>query len=130
MQIGDVMPDGSIYAGLSPDTNNPMYATVDDANLTMTFNKAKEYASKLEAYGRKDWRLPTKSELKLLFHNKEEGALSGTFNPAGFYWSSEELSIAAWGQRFSDGLELCDIQDRPAFVRYVRCPPRVKLPRI
>ena len=30
-QIGDEMPDGTVYAGLSPDTNKPMYTTPADA---------------------------------------------------------------------------------------------------
>jgi hypothetical protein len=27
LRIGDIIPDGTIYAGISPDTNKPMYAT-------------------------------------------------------------------------------------------------------
>src|SRR4051794_158598 len=41
---GDKMPDGTIYAGISPDTGKPMFAASADAKLTMTFNEAKEYA--------------------------------------------------------------------------------------
>src|SRR5437870_5038986 len=33
---GDRMADGSIYAGVSPDTNKPMYTTPADATLTYT----------------------------------------------------------------------------------------------
>src|SRR3990170_7307205 len=92
--IGDKMPDGSIYAGESPDTGKAMYVTAKDAGLTMTFNKAKEYASKLDAHGHKDWRVPTDSELDVLLMNQETGALKGTFNlnassHDAWYWSSE-----------------------------------------
>ena len=44
-KIGDKMPDDTVYAGISPDTNKPMYATPADASLTMKFNQAKEYAT-------------------------------------------------------------------------------------
>src|ERR1039458_10259614 len=30
-KIGDKMPDGTVLAGISPDTNKPMYATPADA---------------------------------------------------------------------------------------------------
>jgi len=39
-KVGDKMPDGTVLAGISPDTNKPMYATPADASLTMTFNEA------------------------------------------------------------------------------------------
>ena len=48
-KIGDKMPDGTVLAGISPDTNKPMYATPADASSTMTFNQAREYAAKLDA---------------------------------------------------------------------------------
>src|SRR5947207_14645373 len=34
---GDRMPDGTVYAGISPDTHKPIYATPKDASLTFTF---------------------------------------------------------------------------------------------
>jgi hypothetical protein len=111
---GDRMADGTVYAGISPDTGKAMYATPADAPLTYTFNQAQKYAAKLEAHGHQDWRVPTKKELDVLFNNR---AAIGGFNvtgsdPAGWYWSSsqnffllawaERFSLA-WAQRFSDG---------------------------
>jgi hypothetical protein len=32
-RLGEQMPDGTIYVGLSPDTDKPMYATLDDTSL-------------------------------------------------------------------------------------------------
>jgi Protein of unknown function (DUF1566) len=109
--IGDEMEDGTIYAGISPDTGKAMYATPADAPTTFTFKKAAKYAKKLDAAGHKDWRVPTKNELNVLYQNRAKGKLKGTFNetgsyPAGWYWSSSQAyGDDAWGQRFSDGIQ-------------------------
>jgi hypothetical protein len=107
IQIGDKMPDGSIYAGVSPGTDKPMYVTAKDAGLMMEFGQAAGYASKLAMHGHQDWCVPTIAELTVLFRNREKGALKGTFNSAaskaGFYWSStptDDGDCTAWGQRF------------------------------
>jgi hypothetical protein len=105
-KIGDKMEDGTVYAGISPDTNKPMYATPADAPLTYTFNQAQKYAAKLDAHGHHDWHVPTKGELNVLFQNR---AAIGGFdiscpNPAGWYWSSSpDILYSGWAQRFSDG---------------------------
>ena len=107
-QIGKKMEDGTVYAGISPDTNKPMYARPADAPLTYTFNQAQKYAERLDAHGHKDWRVPTKAELNVLFKNR---AAVGGFNetgsePAGWYWSSSQYDYYdAWDQRFSDGYQ-------------------------
>jgi hypothetical protein len=94
LRIGAIMTDGTIYAGISPDTNKPMYATPVDARQTMTFNEAQKYVARLNAHSHKDWRLPTKAELNVLFNNR---AAVGGFNeanhfPASWHWSgSREL---------------------------------------
>jgi len=120
---GDKMSDGTVFAGISPDTNKPMYATPADASLTMKFNQAQEYAARLDAHGHKDWRVPTKAELKVLFNNRAAiGGLdiSGS-TPAGWYWSaSPDLKWVAWGQRFSDGCQLNYTKVLHSSVRCVR----------
>ncbi len=42
-RVGARMPDGSIYAGLSPETGKAMYATESDCPLTYTFKDAAGY---------------------------------------------------------------------------------------
>jgi hypothetical protein len=122
--IGATMPDGSIYAGVSPDTGKPMYATPKDAPLTCTFGLAAEYASKLDAHGRQDWRLPTRAELNVLFKNR---AAIGGFDttgsyPAGWYWPSSRIYLSATqAQRFSDGVQNVDyLNDYQSALRCVR----------
>jgi len=121
-KVGDKMTDGTIYAGISPDTGKRMYADPADAPLTMTFNEARKYAS-LEAYGHKDWRLPSKSELNVLFNNR---AQIGGFNmsgsgPAAWYWSgTHDEKWSVWGERFSDGYQLNHVKVGLSSVRCVR----------
>ena len=120
---GDKMPDGTVYAGISPDTGKAMYAMPADAPLTMKFNQAKEYAAQLDAHGHKDWRVPTRKELDVLFNNR---AAIGGFNvsgsnPAGWYWSTaSNYQWSAWGQRFSGGFQDDIIMGNPSSVRLVR----------
>jgi hypothetical protein len=80
LKIGEEMPDGTIYAGISPDTNKPMYIASEAVPLNMEFNKAVKYAQKLKVHGHKDWRIATPSEMAQLFYNRKKGKLSGKFN--------------------------------------------------
>ena len=109
--IGAVMKDGTIFAGVSPDTGKPMYAMPADVPWALPFDHAAEYAKEMgyrKAYGHDDWRLPTKGELNVLFNNR---AAIGGFNisgssPSGWYWSaSPSNTLDAWCQRLSDGAQ-------------------------
>jgi hypothetical protein len=117
------MPDGTVYAGVSPDTGTPMYATPKDAPLTCTFNEARKYATKLDAHGHKDWRVPSKAELNALFQNR---AAIGGFDETGhihrgWYWSSSRYStLNAWAQRFSDGIQSTSYRIYASALRCVR----------
>jgi len=123
LAIGDKMPDGTVYAGVSPDTGKAMFATPEDAPLTMKWKAAMKYAKDLDAYGHQDWRVPTKDELNVLFNNR---AAIGGFNvtgsnPAGWYWSSSTNDVwDAWAQRFSDGHQFFNYKDLHSSVRCVR----------
>lgn len=125
-RIGAVMLDGTILAGISPETGKAMYAVRVDARLTMTFNEAAYFAKTLnrEKYlGHDDWRVPTKEELKVLFNNR---AAIGGFNvsgsnPVGWYWSATpHYNWGAWCQRFSDGLQYNYDKGHRLCARYVR----------
>jgi hypothetical protein len=122
-KIGDRMPDGTIYAGISPDSGKAIYAAAADGALIMTFEKAAMYAKDMDAHGHKDWRVPTKGELNVLFNNR---TAIGGFNvtgsgPAGWYWSSSRnLSNDAWAQRFSDGTQYTSLRHDNSSLRLVR----------
>ena len=120
-EVGDTMPDGTIYAGISPDTNERMYAAPTDASLLMQFKNAAKYASKLNMNDHKDWRVPTKGEMNVLFQNQGKGALQGTFNPATWYWSSTPFNHdGAWGQDTRSGLQDYNNKNCALHVRVVR----------
>jgi hypothetical protein len=124
-RIGETMPDGTKYAGLSPRTKAPMYVTPADAPLTMKWNDAMKYAADFEGHGRPKgtFRVPTAGELNVLFQNR---AKIGGFNetgsyPAGLYWSSTEyFYFQAFDQRFCDGYQRWDSRDDRCSVRLVR----------
>src|SRR5947209_8501955 len=70
LKPGDKMPDGTVFAGTSPETKALMYTTPKDAPFTCTFNEAAAYAKQLNGHrflGHDDWRVPTKHELNELF---------------------------------------------------------------
>lgn len=135
--IGAIMPDGTIYAGISPDTGDSLYVMPVDAPLPMAWKGATKYAAALDAHGHKSWRLPTRAELKVLFENRHEGALKGTFKEqngsvnARWYWSCTERpdnSSFVYIVRFTDGdgvwihKDFFELSTRP--VRAEPRPPR------
>src|ERR1022692_4710799 len=65
--VGDRMPDGTVYAGVSPETGTPIYTTPADAPGLYTWKNGADYCSALEAGGHRDWRASTKGELHVLF---------------------------------------------------------------
>jgi hypothetical protein len=121
--IGAKMPDGSIYAGVSPDTGRAMYTTPKDAPLTCTFNQAGEYAAKLDAHGHRDWRPPTKAELNVLFENRHAIGnfdTSGSHSASWYRSSSPGYLYGAWAQRFRDGNRYNDGRSNQLSLRCVR----------
>jgi hypothetical protein len=116
--VGDKMPDGTIYAGISPDTKKAMYATPSDAPTTMTFQEASDYAAGLDALGHRDWRVPTKAELNVLFTNS--AAIGGFYftgptPPAGI---GRHRNITSGMHGFGDSAT--DV--RTISTRLVACP--------
>src|SRR5947209_13945739 len=83
---GEHMRDGTIYAGISPDTGQPMYTTPEDVPLTVSWKDANHIAALLVAHSRQDWRVPTRAELNVLFNNRAAiGGLNEAPESAGWY---------------------------------------------
>jgi hypothetical protein len=120
---GQRMPDGSVYAGASPDTPAPTYTTQADAPGLYSWKKGIEYCAALDAGGHRDWRVPTRGELNMLFQNRDAigGFSISGLHPAGWYWSSSQYSdYGAWDQRFSDGHQDGNDKGNAASLRCVR----------
>jgi hypothetical protein len=123
LRVGDAMPDGSIYAGVSPDTWRAMYTTPKDTLLACTFRDAAEFAFRLYRHDHYDWRMPSRAELNVLFQNR---AAIGGFDttgshPGSWYWSSARKIVGnAWVQRFGDGVQCYYGRKYPSALRCVR----------
>jgi len=115
--IGERMPDGTVFAGISPDTGEAMYTTPADAPLTYTFSQAWQYASRLDAHGHHDWRPPRPGELNELFRNR---AAIGGFDESGSYWGREQTFFMAAAQDFGNGDSGCHFDWDHSSLRCVR----------
>jgi hypothetical protein len=120
------------------NTNTTAFASCagcGDGNTKMiVYNQGNgSYAAKLcfdlelgAAYSEyKDWYLPSKYELNLMYRNIGEGAPAPNTNIGGFafglYWSSTENgSSLAWSQEFYSGLQLEDSKNATNYVRAIR----------
>ena len=118
-----ISADNTIYAGISPSTGRPMYTTVSDVRGAFTWAAALDKAKSLRAHGHKDWRVPTKDELNVMFMNR---AVLVGFNltgsvPDGWYWTSTQVSnTQAWTQRFECGKQFHSFVEGLNSLRCVR----------
>jgi hypothetical protein len=118
-ETGARMEDGSVYAGLTVDGKQQIYAMPTDLDVTMTFNDAAERVRQLnadKALGHDDWQIGSLEVTRVLEKNQNAGALKGNFKTASssgagcpdWYWSSTEHrgdSSCVHGVYFSDDLE-------------------------
>ncbi len=79
--IGATMKDGTIYAGISPETLKPMYVQYNEMPKKMTWDDAVAHAERLQ------FRLPTAGELTAIFNNQVQRGVFGKLHEA--YWSSD-----------------------------------------
>jgi hypothetical protein len=117
-KVGDTMPDGMKYAGISPDTGKPFYVDAADAPGTYMFNQAANYAA---SHGK---RVPSCTELDVLFNNRAAiGGFNQTGSSVGWYWSSTEdrdYAARAWAQSFDYGDRNTDHMSDKLSLRLVR----------
>jgi hypothetical protein len=97
-KLGQLTKDG-VYAGLTADGKQQIYAMPKDLDVTKTFNdaaKAVEELNTANAFGHNDWQIGSLDVMRVLQKNQNEGKLAGTFKTAsssgsdcpGWYWSS------------------------------------------
>jgi hypothetical protein len=104
---GEVRGDGTVYAGISPDTHKPIYTTPADAPGVYSWREGTAYCTNLTAGEHKDWRVPPRSELSMMFNNHAAiGGFDQSDTNSGWYLSSSRAGLRAWHQRFKDGAQL------------------------
>jgi hypothetical protein len=119
---GEMLPDGTVYAGISPDSGGPMCTTSADSGAPSMDVEAAKRASQGAAHGFRDWRVPTLRELNLLFiHREAIGGfdLSGLY-PSGWYWSCSPSRNGLFAVHFSDGVVYGGCKLEGASLRCVR----------
>lgn len=83
LAVGTKMADGTVFAGLTVDGTQRIFAMPSDLPILMTFNDAAKAVQNLNAnkmFGHNDWEIPSLENLHILNKNREEGSLKGTFN--------------------------------------------------
>lgn len=101
---GALMPDGSLYAGISSRTGLPFYATPENAPGRYDWAGAAAYCEALAAHGRDDWRLPDAEEgggeMETLFRSRESvGGFGAGTDGGARYWSATQNPFIAVGAR-------------------------------
>ncbi len=123
--IGTAADDGWVYAGISPDTNKPMYVMPEDAGAKMTWDQAMKTIKSLRKQGKTDVRLPSEGELEQMFNNK---AKIGGFNETGVYPSSyyksstptHDVRYDVVVENFKRGFKTYGLKELGSSVRLVR----------
>jgi len=94
---------------------------VDRMKLLKENNRPAQICAIMDVNGYKDWFLPSKDELDLMYRNLNKKGLGGFSN--NWYWSSsyeEEENQCAWFQDFSSGEQYSDYAENPGSVRAIR----------
>ncbi len=94
--------------GTAVGTGAENTSAILDGCIQPRSNAANTAAKIAHAYvlnGYKDWFLPSRDELNLLYRQR---AVVGGFNNFIYWSSSEEHTNSAWGQEFNDGSQIYD----------------------
>jgi hypothetical protein len=82
-------------------------------------NRAAQICIEMDINGYKDWFLPSKDELNLMYRNLKLQGLGNFGND--WYWSSTEKNIRdGWNQRFNFGGQDGNSKDKMGTVRAIR----------
>jgi hypothetical protein len=114
---GDRMADGTVYVGVSPTSERPLYAMPHDLEGLYTWAGATTAAAAQTFGGHTDWRVPTLEELNMLYRAREA---VGGFQRDWYWSSSETYSSDARVQNFSNGVQGVNSKSGSSRVRCVR----------
>jgi len=119
--VGDLKQGGYVIE-VTPNGQHGLVAALQNQSTGVSWNAANDVLSNEanhDASGKnyKDWRLPTRRELNLIYNQK--ASIGGYFG--GSYWSSiEESSSDAYLQYFSTGAQGYGPKGAPYYIRAVR----------
>ena len=90
----------------------------DSKSKKMSFPEAKSYCQNLDLSGYDDWRLPSKNELKKVFHSRSKFKNKTT----SFYWTSSTFDpdSGSYGVNFRHGYSYWYENSKKGYVRCVR----------
>lgn len=113
--------------GTVSDTSTGLMWQQETPDIPMTWKQALSYCESLHLAGYKDWRLPSKKELRsLVDYSQYKPAIDTHYfqdTLSIFYWSSTtnaDSTDAAWGEHFSDGYDYSSYKDVYNYLRAVR----------
>ena len=125
--------DGTVFAGISPDTGSAMYALPDDESshpidfCRIRGTEIEDIARQARWCGYSDWRIPSPAELLVLHQDQDKIRGFGW----GWYWTSAVTSPSTRAAvRFRDGLLHEDyLVSAEARLRLVRDNREIMFPR-
>jgi hypothetical protein len=106
-QVGDGGPGGGTIFNVEGNT----YMEVSVILGSYSWDEAMKIAKDYRGGGCSDWRLPTIDELRLIYLNVQKAGIVNLGD--GTYWSStQSTSYSSWYQRFSNGSQDYDFNNR------------------
>jgi serine/threonine-protein kinase len=121
LEIGQEYAGGFIFKLDDSGIHGLVVAKADQSEGT-TWKKARKLCAKYKADEYKDWYLPSKEELDLIYQNLFKKRIGGLDASTGtFYWSSTEgEDDDAWEQTFYDGYHSLNYKSNKNYVRAIR----------
>jgi hypothetical protein len=92
---------------------------IERLNALGELNRAAQICASLEINGYKDWFLPSKDELNLMYKNLKSKKI-GDFGNSWYWSSTEQSSDDGWSQGFVMGIPNDTAKDRKGTVRAAR----------
>lgn len=106
-KIGDLADDGAVFVGKTHE-GKPVYALPADEAAQLTFQEAQDRAAETSLATGRDYHLPSRGEMYVLFNNRAAAGLGGfqdqTRDRTSWYWTNATtIWKSAYSRRFEDG---------------------------
>lgn len=121
MKIGDFFEGGIVFH--VDDTGQHGLIAAKEDQQDASWEEALQNCAACREGGYNDWRLPSKEELNLLYHQK---SVVGGFVEFPYWSSTEDGRYDAWNQYFGNGDQYSDDKYYTLGVRALRSFPRVR----